>query len=519
MPLLSGVNSIVLSVMISNLTAFYIEVERIMKPFEAISKDVEVIRGSGSFDADIKGISYDSRTVKPGCLFIALRGDRLDGHEFIPQAIEAGASALLVETPPKDVDVPWAQVFSTRSAMWRIARNFYDDPTANIKLVGITGTNGKTTTSYLIRSILRTWAKKTVLIGTLGAMIEDEFLPLQHTTPEAPDLLELFSQAVSKGVETGVMEVSSHSLVLQRVQGCRFDVGVFTNLTQDHLDFHQTMEAYGEAKSLLFTDLAMASGKPFTGVINLDDSFGPQLASLVRGEVMTYGLNEKADIRALAPQVGVGEISFKLSTPIGCTDLKVNVGGRFNIWNSLAAVGSALAVGVPLDVISEGLESARGVPGRFEAIPTGRDFDVLVDYAHTPDALEKLLLTTRELNPRRLVVVFGCGGNRDAGKRPKMAKIASELSDRCIVTSDNPRMENPDSIIGQILVGIPSEKMSQVEVEVDRHKAIKLSVETAKTGDLIVIAGKGHEDYQIIGETKFPFDDRQVVRDVLEGRS
>jgi len=484
--------------------------------FGALIRCASPVVFGGPEEAEVARISVDSRRVGPGTLFVALRGEHADGHAFIPDAVEGGAIAVVTDRPVPELPdgVAWAQVPDATDALWRMAHSLYADPTARLKVIGVTGTNGKTTTAHLIRVILDHTGIECAYVGTLGAEWRDHRRDLGHTTPFAHDLAELLADAASDGVKAISMEVSSHALALHRADGCRFDVGTYTNLTAEHLDFHLNMNDYYAAKARLFTDLAEAGGKDFVGVINVDDLYGSRLATEVRGRVVTYGRQE-GDVRAAGTQVAADSVRFTLETPSGRADVVMPLGGRFNVSNGLAAAATAWAMGLSPDTIASGLAVATPAPGRFESIPTGRGFSVIVDYAHSPDALEKLLEACRELRPKRLTVVFGCGGDRDRTKRPRMGSIAAELADRVIVTSDNPRTEDPDSIIENILAGITPTPAAAVEVEPDRRRAIHRAVQTARDGDLVVIAGKGHEDYQIIGVTKIHLDDRELVREAL----
>lgn len=494
-----------------------------MKRFSELLAGLEIREHSG--EVEVHRLCCDSREAQPGDLFIALRGLTHDAHQFLPEAQARGAVAFLVERreslpPPATV---WAVVPDTREALWQLAQRFYDDPSAELITIGVTGTNGKTTTTHLIRSIMETAGYPTALIGTLGFYLPSEGRTqegsLAFTTPEPPQLQALLAQALANGARAAVMEVSSHALTWRRADGVHFDVGVLTNLTQDHLDFHATMEAYAQAKLRLFTELAERSGKPFRAVLNLETEWGNWFAQRAFGQVLTYGVGEEAQVRAVEVHLAVDGTSFEVVSsipPYRRFPVALQLSAPFNLMNALAAIATALSLGIPIEAIQEGLRKVEGIAGRFERVPTGRDFHLIVDYAHTPDALQRLLEAARALKPRRLVVLFGCGGDRDPGKRPKMGRIAVELADRVLVTSDNPRTEDPDQIIQQILAGIPPEGQNKVVVQPDRREAIRLAIQTAQPGDLIVLAGKGHEAYQIIGRERFPFDDRVVARECLD---
>jgi UDP-N-acetylmuramoyl-L-alanyl-D-glutamate--2,6-diaminopimelate ligase len=467
----------------------------------------------------ISGLAYDSRHVKPGDLFFCVRGANADGHRFLPDAVARGAVAAVVESESLPVAIPALLVPNVRDAMPTVSAAFYGHPSRRLALVGVTGTNGKTTTTYLVEAIARAAGTGTGVIGTIEVRINDEVLPGGRTTPESPDLQALLArmaEADSGGGMTVAMEVSSHALAQDRTVGCEFDVAAFTNLTQDHLDYHHDMEAYFQAKALLFTRYPAASGKPFTGVINVDDAYGRRLAEMCAGTVVTYGVESAADLRASDVQASPTGVAFQLAAPEGTFPVRLRLGGLFNVYNSLAAMGAARALGIGWETILDALQQTPGVPGRFESVDAGQPFSVLVDYAHTPDGLENVLRAARALRPRRLIAVFGCGGDRDRGKRPIMGRLAAELADLAIVTSDNPRSEDPQAIIAEIVAGVGD--AAKVEQEPDRRKAIERAVALAEPGDLIVIAGKGHEDYQIFADGTIHFDDREEARKALHAR-
>jgi len=404
-----------------------------------------------------------------------------------------------------------------------IARRFWGDPTRHLYLAGVTGTNGKTTTTRMIDSIARAAGDITGMIGTLGATVAGRDLPGDHTTPEAPDLQKLFAQMRAAGAASAAMEVSSHALVNGRVDSCLFDVGVFTNLTLDHLDFHRTMEAYRDAKALLFTDCAEAAlvaGKTFTAVLNIGDAAGRHYASIVEAttRVIRYdpAASATADIVAESVRIEVSRITFTAKTPIGDIPVEIGFGGNFNVANALAAVGYGVARGLSAGAIARGLAECPPVPGRFQPVRAGQDFAVLVDYAHTPDGLENVLRSARPLTPGRLIAVFGCGGDRERTKRPIMGRLAKELSDIAVVTSDNPRTEEPESILDEILTGMEGDGGARVLRESDRRGAIALAVREARAGDTVVIAGKGHENYQILADRTIHFDDVEVAGEEIQ---
>jgi UDP-N-acetylmuramoyl-L-alanyl-D-glutamate--2,6-diaminopimelate ligase len=465
----------------------------------------------------INGITHDSRDVHKGELFVCLPGGSYDGHRFIPDAISRGASALVIQQDHVQFapsSFPYILTPNCREALPEFSAAFYDDPSQKIKMLGVTGTNGKTTTAFMIHSILQSAGKTAGVIGTLGAYCGSEKLPSEHTTPEADQLQKLLYEMLQKGVQSVVMEVSSHAIAMKRTAACSFDGAVFTNLTQDHLDFHGDMESYFQTKLQLFTDYPSHSHKPFFASLNIDDPYGEKIAKSIHSPFITYAIHHSADIMASSIQVEPAKTSFHVQTPVGSADIRLNLGGSFQVSNALAAIGAGLGLGLDIETISRGLSDLKAVPGRFESIETSRDFSVIVDYAHTPDGLKNLLLSARNLNPARILLVFGCGGNRDRAKRPIMGKIGAEMADRVILTSDNPRHENPTDILLEIQQGL-SPDASHVHVEKDRRTAIEMAIRQAKTGDLVILAGKGHEDYQILGDDVIPFDDREVARQIL----
>ncbi len=473
----------------------------------------DLIRGipvncSGNCDIDVKGLKYDSRFVTPGDMFVALRGMKTDGHMYISDAVRSGAVAILAERGEAPEDIVMVKVPNSRKALALVSDRFYGRPSRDLSIVGITGTNGKTTVSYLVRSIFEAAGIQTGLIGTVEYRIGDKVAPASRTTPEAPEIQKYFRDMADAGQRAVVMEVSSHALVLDRTYGIDFDIAVFTNLTQDHLDFHRTREEYMRAKLILFQNLSSNA----KAIVNADDPVSSVIAEETKAEVITYGFSRNADIRveefAVNPQGTEMIVMYRGSS----RPLRVNLGGRFNISNALAAVGTGIAKGIGWDAIWEGIVSVKSVPGRFERVDVGQPFMVIVDYAHTPDALERLLLSARDLGRGKLTLVFGCGGDRDRGKRPVMGRIAAELSDLAIITSDNPRSEDPNDIISQILSGV---RGGNYAVMPERHEAIGYALSQAGLGDTVVIAGKGHENYQIIGNRRYDFDDREVAREFL----
>jgi UDP-N-acetylmuramoyl-L-alanyl-D-glutamate--2,6-diaminopimelate ligase len=471
---------------------------------------------NGKPDVLIRGIAYDSRIVQEGELFVAIKGEKTDGALFAGQAIGRGAAAIASESSiiPQPaiatVTVPDARKFLAVSS-----RIFYRDPSSKLKLVGITGTNGKTTTSYLMNSLFNRAGIPSCLVGTIGMKIGDASYPSKHTTPEASDLMRFLSRALAEGCTHGAMEVSSHSLALKRVLGVKFAVGVFMNLTQDHLDYHKDMESYFQAKGLLFS--RENENRVESAVINIDDPYGERLAKLVPCPVVRFGFDSAADIHVVEFHSRSDKSELVLATPAGKCEFHLHLIGRPNASNIMAATGAALSLGLSPDEIRKGVEALTGVPGRLETVNAGQDFAVIVDYAHTPDALENLLKTVSQLPHARIITVFGCGGDRDRTKRPIMGEIAVRLSDFVIATSDNPRSEDPLGILKEIESGI-KKGSAPYRMMPDRRQAIKAAVSMAQKGDALVIAGKGHEDYQIIGKNTLPFDDRQVAAELIKDK-
>jgi UDP-N-acetylmuramoyl-L-alanyl-D-glutamate--2,6-diaminopimelate ligase len=456
-------------------------------------------------DVEISGLAYDNRAVVPGTLFFCVPGFTRDGHEFAADAVNRGAVALVAQRP-LGVGVPEIKVPDVRAAMAPAAARFYRDPTAELAVTGVTGTNGKTTTAFLIRALLEADRRQTGLLGTVTSVIGGAEHPVQRTTPEAIDLQRTFREMLELGDVACAMEVSSHALELRRADAIHFAIAIFTNLTQDHLDFHPTMEDYFAAKRRLFVD-----ARPARALINIDDAYGARLADELP-DAVTFALRADATYRAEDVQTGLRGSRFTVVGPGGATRLASPLRGRFNVYNVLGAFAAARELGVPADLAADAVSRAGLVPGRFQPVDEGQDFAVLVDYAHTPDSLQNVLEAARELAPGRLHVVFGCGGDRDRGKRPVMGRIARRLADRVIVTSDNPRSEDPEAIIEEILAGAGAD----VEHLVDRRAAIEQALAGAEAGDVVVIAGKGHEQGQEFeGGRKIPFDDATVAREAL----
>ena len=479
---------------------------------------IEEKRISGPKDIEVKGLAYNSKEVQAGNAFFCIKGLVTDGHLFAADAAERGASVIFLERD-LDVEVPESivrvKVPDTRQALALCAARFYGSPSKKLRLIGVTGTNGKTTTGFLVENVFKKAGMTTGLIGTVENHIGDIIEHVERTTPESLDLQAFLRRMVDAGVEVAVMEVSSHALELHRVSGCAFEVVVFTNLTQDHLDFHLSIEEYFGAKKRLFEGEEF--GVQRTAVINYDDAFGRRLLHETPQPTRSYGMDEKADVSAIGVDITPTGNRFEILFGEESIPLSTKLQGRFNIYNCLAAACVAFQMGVDSDSIVEGLEMLPGVPGRFENIECGQEFTAIVDYAHTPDGVTSLLDACREVSGGRVIIVVGCGGDRDRSKRPLMGRAAVEMSDLCIITSDNPRSEDPAEIIGMIVEGVrdryPSERYA---VEVDRRKAIKKAISDARPGDLVVVAGKGHESGQIFSDRIIEFDDRQVVRECLK---
>ena len=470
----------------------------------------------GPLDRVVESIAYDSRRVQRNGLFVALRGEKNDGHHFIEQAVEKGATVIVTEQEVQSPRATCVVVENTRSALADLAAAFYQQPARRLKLAAVTGTNGKTTTTFLIKHICERAGLRCGLLGTVRYEIADRVLPAVRTTPESLDVYDMFAQMVNAGCKAAAMEVSSHALAQERVRGIEWDVAVFTNLTQDHLDFHGTMENYFEAKALLFTGLLEQKSKTKpTAVINLDDPYGAKLIDRLGKSisVITYGVGVHADFRASNYHAEFAGTSYQLDARGKSYLVRVPLVGRFNVANSMAALAAASSMGISLREAILSLGRSPQVPGRLEAVPAKRQFQVFVDYAHTPDALLNVLKTARELSPRKLILVFGCGGDRDKQKRPLMARVADENADFSIITSDNPRKEDPDAIIAAAEKGFRSDRYEKIT---DRAQAIARAIELAQPRDIVIIAGKGHEAYQEFADHTVPFDDIQVARRALE---
>ena len=487
--------------------------------FQQLLHGAEVLAQSGN--PSVRGLEYDSRRVKPGDVFVAMRGEASDGNKFIDQAIAAGAAAIVTDSATElpRPGVAWAQVLHGRRALARLSANFYKRPAERLANTGITGTNGKSTTAFLVESILGASHRKSALIGTIEYHVAGRVLPAPHTTPEALDLNRMLNEALGHGATESVMEVSSHALAQQRVYGIPFDVAVFTNLTRDHLDYHHSMEEYFAAKQALFE--GCGTDAPRAAVVNIDDEYGQKLATVSRkrgSQVLTYGL-AKADFRAEKLEIAPRGTRFDLVTPDGAVPLFSPLIGRVNVYNIIAAAGAAYARGCKTEAIAGGVEQLSRVPGRFERVDCEQPFTVVVDYAHTDDAVRNLTSLAREFvkragNNGRVITVFGCGGDRDRAKRPLMGEAAGRGSDFVVLTSDNPRSEDPLAIINDAMVGL-QRSGTRYTTEPDRRAAIALAVREAGPGDIVLIAGKGHEKVQITREGPIPFDDVQVAKQIL----
>lgn len=458
-------------------------------------------------DIEITNVAYDSRRVTPGALFVCIKGYATDGHLYIESAIKNGAVAVLTQDVVDTQGVLILRSEDTRKALAQIGANFYNHPEKEMKIVGVTGTNGKTTVTTLIKSVLEFYGKKVGLIGTNENMIGDRVLPTERTTPESFELFALFREMADAGMDYVVMEVSSHSLVLHRVFGIPFSVGVFTNLTQDHLDFHETMENYYQAKRLLFNVSDI-------GVINIDDPAGKRIAADNPCSLMTYSIDEPSDFQATNLRVSPRGVIFDLLNKEKSLPARLSIPGKFSAYNALAALTTCIALGIAPEKAIEALLVAKGVKGRAETVYTHTDYTMIIDYAHTPDGLENIVKTVKDFCQGRVVTLFGCGGDRDPVKRPIMGEIAGQLSDFCIITSDNPRTEEPMAIIRQIEEGMKRTNCAYTVIE-SRRDAIRYAIENAQPKDCIILAGKGHETYQIIGTEKRHFDEREVIRDIL----
>jgi UDP-N-acetylmuramoyl-L-alanyl-D-glutamate--2,6-diaminopimelate ligase len=478
---------------------------------------IDVAQIDGPTTGEIDGIAYDSRRVEANHLFVALTGEKSDGHDFISRAIDNGARAVVCEKPHHDARATIIRVADSRGALAKLANHFYQHPSRRLRVAGITGTNGKTTTAFLLKHLCEKAQRRCGLIGTVRYEIGDRVFPAARTTPEALDVQELLHEMRQAGCKSAVMEVSSHALTQRRVAEVEFDVAVFTNLTQDHLDFHGSMEKYFAAKSELFRLLAEQKNKKPRAIINFDDRYGAKLVERWRDavSVTTYGVSPRADFRASNIKSDFGGTSYQLDVKGKSYLIRLPLIGRFNVYNSLAALAAGVALDLDLRESILALADAPAVPGRLEPVPARRQFRIFVDYAHTDDALINVMKTLRELNPARLIVVFGCGGNRDRAKRPLMGAAVDEFADHAIVTSDNPRKEDPAGIVAEILPGF---RRGKFETVLDRREAIFRAVGMAEPRDIVLIAGKGHEKTQEFADKTIPFDDVAVAASALEQR-
>ncbi len=481
---------------------------------EQIIKDYKFNSVDGKKNIDIKKIENDSRLVEKGDMFIAEKGYTVDGHEYIEDAISNGAIAVVTEKEILDHDITWIQVENSVEAMAKFSSNFYQRPWEKMNMIGITGTNGKTSTSYFLKSIFDQSSKKTGIIGTNGALVGDEHININNTTPNSLTTHRLLDHMYKEGVDKCIMEVSSHALDLERVKYMEFDTGLFTNISKDHLDYHGTMENYFRAKAKLFEKTKKYN------IINIDDPYGKKILAEIKSKVptITYGIKERADIRATNIEHGLSFIKFDLNFKEDMVRIKINTPGEFSVYNALAAASLAYASNIELGQVKKGLESLKGVRGRFELVPTARDYNVIIDFAHTADGLEKVLRVIDEFAKGRKIVLFGAGGNRDKTKRPEMGETVAKHADLSIVTSDNPRDEDPEMIIDDVLKGTKLSGGEFVKI-VDRKEAIIYALENAEKNDIILLAGKGHELYTMIKGEKIPFDERQIVLDYLKKTS
>lgn len=477
-------------------------------------KNLKYIKLIGNKNVEISHLTIDSRKVKKGSMYGAIKGFNVDGHKFIKNCIENGASLIVCEDLEDfciDDNVAILQVENTRKALAIIAKNFYNNPTKNINLIGVTGTNGKTSTTYFLEQILLEYKKTVGIIGTIeirenGKKMEFDFST--STTPDTIELNELFSTMVSDNIDNIVMEVSSHALELHKVEGCNFNIGIFTNLTQDHLDMHKSMENYLNAKSKLF-DMCKV------GIINIDDKYAKDIIKNASCKVFTYSIEKESDLQAINIQYFMDRVTFDVKINDKVESFILNIPGRFSVYNALSVIGACLMQNIPIDIIKEGIKNIEGVPGRIQTIPNNKGFNVIVDYAHTPDGLDNIIKAVREFTKGRVITIFGCGGDRDRKKRPIMAEISANLSDYTIITSDNPRSEVPESIIDEIETGIKP-ITNNYEKITGRREAIYRGVSIAKANDSIIIAGKGHEDYEIFADKTIHFDDTEVAKEALE---
>ncbi len=492
-----------------------------------VTEGMDILKVKGDFSLDVRDLCYDSRNCTFGSMFVAIKGLTVDGHVYIDDAVRAGALAVIGE---RDVscreDVASVRVRDSRQALGIAAKNFYGDPSAEVSVIGITGTNGKTTISYLLESIMKAAGHKAGVIGTINSRFGEMILPAEHTTPESLDLHRMLRRMADAGADHVIMEVSSHAIDLKRIDACTYAAGVFTNLSPEHLDYHQDMETYFMVKRRFFREILQGRHK----IINGEDPWGGRLAEELEGPVVTFGIDIPADIRARDYLFSIEGIKANVETPRGVMSISSPLAGRFNLSNILAAMGVAVVLGLPEEAIRRGIAAADSIPGRLQRVSKPDEPKVFVDYAHTEDALKNVLETLTRFERSRLMTVFGCGGQRDRLKRSPMGRVATELSDVTIITSDNPRNEDPLAIIEEIEKGVDSTRIQKYAfpegvppdigkgyvVIADRRKAIEQAILSARSTDIVLIAGKGHEDYQIVGSRRFSFDDRQVAKEVLK---
>ena len=486
-----------------------------------LAQEIHAVTVTGRLDIEALDVTHDSRACEPGSVFVAIRGEKTDAHRFIPQVVDRGGIAVVSELPCQGESAPaWIQVSDARVALADSSAAVHGHPSERLKLVGITGTNGKTTTAHLIDSIIRASEGTSAMFGTITHRVGNEAAVALNTTPEASDIQRMLRRAVDAGCRSAVMEVSSHAIELHRADALKFAVAVFTNLTRDHLDYHRTMENYFAAKEKLFN--GSLGRQPGASIINVDDEYGRKLFKSAKGDRITYGFGNRTDVGTDDFEVSPGELAFTASTPAGSIEIVSGLVGRFHVYNILAAVATGLALGASLEDIARGIAACPTVSGRFEQVTMNSSrqvpFTVIVDYAHTDDALRNVLQTAREVAGRnRVITVFGCGGDRDRTKRAPMGELAASLSDVAIVTSDNPRTEDPEAIIADIEAGLRSVARPYIKLT-DRREAIFHAIDEAREGDVVLIAGKGHETYQIIGDRKTHFDDHEVAREAMKGR-
>jgi UDP-N-acetylmuramoyl-L-alanyl-D-glutamate--2,6-diaminopimelate ligase len=484
---------------------------------EELIKGLDIVEVRGSTDVDILGISYDSRTVKPGDVFVAIPGFKVDALKFAAQAVKSGAAALISQAPVKDVVIPQIIVPSARTALAKVSCAFYDNPSRKLKVIGVTGTNGKTTICYLLEHILRSADHKVGLIGTVEMKIDGEAQDSKMTTPESLDLQKLFDRMLKSGITHVVMEVSSHSLALDRVAGTEFDVAVFTNLTHDHLDFHGTMDGYLKSKLKLFHSLGSGVKKEAIAVVNADDPYSKQIMGASRGKALTYGMNSKADLKAKNARYDINGMSFEVYQDDAVLRTTSKMIGIPNVYNILASVLCALSFGENIGQALKAVSAFKGAPGRYERIECGQPFPVVVDFAHSPDSLQKLVETYRPLVKGKIILLFGCPGDRDREKRPIMGGIATKHADHVIISTDDPHSEDPEIIMAEIEKGVvPGRKYEKIA---DRNYAIQKALGIATKDDIVLLAGRGHEKFQDFGGKKVAIDDRDVVKEFFKRKA